>query len=79
MEILLTKITAQGWSNILLQGTIQRKLAKKIGDWILYQWKVYGIEFTSTILGVLIKLTRVDVARILDVPSEGWSHYVKFT
>lgn len=36
-------------------------------------------EFTSTILGFQTKLTRADVALTMDILSEGWSHYVKFT
>lgn len=79
MDILLTKIAIQEWFDLLLQGTSQRKLAKKEVTEFYINGKFGGTEFTSTIFGIQIKLTRADVVRILGVPSEGWSHYVKFT
>lgn len=78
MPILLTKIALQGWSYLFPQGTIQRKLTKKKVTKFYINGKFDGTMFTSTILGDPIKLTRTDVARIIDVPSEGWSCYVNY-
>lgn len=79
VEILLTKIAAQEWSGLFLQGTIQIKLAKKKVTEFYIHGKFNGTEFTSTIVGVQIKLPRVNVALIIGVPSEDWSYYMKYT
>ncbi|KAH0773665.1 hypothetical protein KY290_010802 [Solanum tuberosum] len=77
MVVLLSKLEAQGWSAPFLQGDTQRKMAKREVTEFCINVKSDGRSFTSTMRNTLIHLVPVDVARILEIPSTRWSHYVK--
>ncbi|KAH0709270.1 hypothetical protein KY284_010697 [Solanum tuberosum] len=77
MVVLLSKLEAQGWSALFLQGDTQRKMAKSEVTEFYINGKSDGRSFTSIVKNTLIHLVPADVARILEIPSAGWSHYVK--
>ncbi|WMV58621.1 hypothetical protein MTR67_052006 [Solanum verrucosum] len=77
MVVLLSKLEAQGWSALFLQGDTQRKMAKREVTEFYINGKSDGRYFTSTVRNTLIHLVPADVARILEIHFAGWSHYVK--
>lgn len=78
MVVLLTKIVAQEWSSLILQGIIQHRLTKKEVTEVYINGRFDGTVFTSNMLGVPINLTSTYVTQILDVTTRGWSNYVKY-
>ncbi|KAH0725608.1 hypothetical protein KY284_001473 [Solanum tuberosum] len=77
MAVLLSKIESQGWSTLYLQGDIQRKMAKREVTELYINGKSDGLSFTSIVRNTLIHLVPADVARILEISSARWNHYVK--
>ncbi|KAM3395771.1 hypothetical protein P3S68_004777 [Capsicum galapagoense] len=77
MEILVSKLRAQGWSSFLLQGNHQRRFGKDE----LYEFYTHGVaigEMISTsVHGKLINFYPANLGRILSVPTGGWGHYMK--
>ncbi|KAF3678925.1 hypothetical protein FXO38_03006 [Capsicum annuum] len=77
MEILVSKLRAQGWSSFLLQGNHQRRFGKDE----VYEFYTHGVaigEMISTsVHGKLINFYPANLGRILSVPTGGWGHYMK--
>lgn len=68
MAIVLKKLTVQGWTNLLLQGDVQRIFVNSK----VYKFYTNGIErddvFSLSMRGVAINFATDDLARSLDVP-----------
>ncbi|XP_047270431.1 uncharacterized protein LOC124899566 [Capsicum annuum] len=79
MDILITKLRAQGWSHLFLQGDHQRKFGKDE----VYEFYINGVAigqmFSTTVHGKTINIYLADLARILNFPIEGWGYYMKDT
>lgn len=77
METLVSKLRAQGWSYLFLQGDHQRKFEKNE----VYEFYTNGVAIgemiSTTVHGKTINLYPADLGRILNVPTGGWRHYVK--
>ncbi|KAM3283098.1 hypothetical protein P3S67_026743 [Capsicum chacoense] len=79
MGVLLTKLEAQEWSHLFLQGDLQRKFEKTE----VYEFYTNGVAigemFSTTFRGVTINIVAADIARILNIPMRGLGHYIKVT
>ncbi|KAM3220618.1 hypothetical protein P3L10_019886 [Capsicum annuum] len=77
MDTLVSKLGAQGWSSLLLQGNHQRRFGKDE----MYEFYTHGVAIgdmiSTSVHGKLINLYPTNLRRILSVPSRGWGHYVK--
>ncbi|WMV09255.1 hypothetical protein MTR67_002640 [Solanum verrucosum] len=71
MTMLLSKLEAQGWSALFLQGDTQCRMAKREVTEFYINGKSDGLSFTSTVQNTLIHLVPVDVARILEILQQG--------
>lgn len=78
MEICLTKLNAQGWNSLFLQGEPQQKF-RKMRCISFTQTGLNVVNFfLSTVRRVSINLVADDLAKILNIRMGGWGHYVKF-
>lgn len=78
MAKLLIKLELQGWSNLFLQGNDQQKYGIPEVVEFYTNGKDLGSLFSTSVRGVPLVLSAEDISCILEVPSGGWSHYVKF-
>lgn len=76
MDILISKLDFQGWSDLYLQGDTQCKFLKTELYKFYRHGKVNDFVFDTFVQGKPVVLSASDVTRILGIPKEGWDHYV---
>lgn len=77
IAVLLAKLEVQGRSKLFLQGDVQRQFVKPEMTEVYGMGIAQGPLFSTKVRGVSIYLVDEDIARIMEIPNEGWNHYVK--
>ncbi|KAH0751777.1 hypothetical protein KY285_004925 [Solanum tuberosum] len=77
MSELLALVQAQGWTELLSQGTLRRKMGREETREFYLNATGSAKSISSTVCGVSFTLNAEILSSILGVPNNGWGHYVK--
>ncbi|KAH0752264.1 hypothetical protein KY285_005412 [Solanum tuberosum] len=77
MSELLTLVQAQGWTELLSQGTLRRRMGREETREFYLNATGSDTSISSTVCGVSFTLNAEILSSILGVPNNGWGHYVK--
>ncbi|KAH0759770.1 hypothetical protein KY290_023263 [Solanum tuberosum] len=77
MSELLTLVQAQGWTELLSQGTLRRRMGREETREFYLNATGSATSISSTVCGVSFTLNAEILSSILGVPNNGWGHYVK--
>ncbi|KAG5593782.1 hypothetical protein H5410_035014 [Solanum commersonii] len=77
MSELLALVQAQGWTELLSEGTLRRKMGREETNEFYLNATGSVMSISSTVCGVSFTLNAEILSSILGVPNNGWSHYVK--
>ncbi|KAH0779492.1 hypothetical protein KY290_005919 [Solanum tuberosum] len=77
MSELLALVQAQGWTELLSQGTLRRRMGREETREFYLNATGSDTSISSTVCGVSFTLNAEILSSILGVPNNGWGHYVK--
>ncbi|KAH0720515.1 hypothetical protein KY284_005545 [Solanum tuberosum] len=77
MSELLALLQAQGWTELLSQGTHRRRMGREETREFYLNATGSDSSILSTVCGVSFTLNAEILSSILEVPNSGWCHYFK--
>ncbi|KAH0672865.1 hypothetical protein KY290_025104 [Solanum tuberosum] len=77
MRELLVLLQAQGWTELLSQGTLKHRMGREETREFYLNATGSVTSISSTVCGVSFTLNAEILSATLGVPNSGWGHYVK--